>query len=130
MLQILIGFWMILFNQEIISLPDVISNTVVQEREAQFPGGLPAWQKFLVNNLNSDVPIANHAPRGMYTVLVKFIIDKNGIVIDVQPENDPGYGMAAEAVKCIKKSPRWIPAKKNGKPVAAYKMQPITFLVE
>ncbi|MBC7873898.1 MAG: energy transducer TonB, partial [Ferruginibacter sp.] len=40
-----------------------------------------------------------------------------------------GYGMEEEAIKVIKKGPKWEPAVQNGRQVKAYRKQPITFQV-
>lgn len=41
--------------------------------EAQFPGGIDAWTKYLRQNLRTDVPVDNGAPEGSYTVVVSFL---------------------------------------------------------
>jgi protein TonB len=102
--------------------------TVVQI-PAEFPGGLPAWQKYLQRNLNSDIPVQNGAPEGKYTVYVTFIVDKTGVISDVNAENDPGYGTKDEAIKVIKKGPNWKPAVQNGRNVIYRHKQGITFVV-
>ena len=99
------------------------------EIEAKFPGGLEEWRRFLERNLRSDVPIENGASSGKYTVIVSFVVDKEGTISDVQAENDPGYGTAAEAVRVIKKSNKWIPAIQNGRNVMYRQKQSIAFLV-
>ena len=102
--------------------------TVVQI-PAEFPGGLPAWQKYLERNLNRDLPVENGAPPGKYTVYVTFIVDKSGGISDVQAENDPGYGTKDEAMRVIKKGPAWKPAVQNGRNVIYRHKQGITFVV-
>ncbi len=102
--------------------------TVVQI-PAEFPGGLPAWTKYLERNLNRDLPVNNGAPPGKYTVVVSFIVDKNGGISEVQAENDPGYGTKEEAVRVIKKGPSWKPAVQNGRNVIYRHKQSITFVV-
>ncbi|MER3499220.1 MAG: energy transducer TonB [Chitinophagaceae bacterium] len=99
------------------------------EIEASFPGGDAAWRKFLERNLNSNTPVDNGAPAGTYTVWVQFIVDKEGNISDVKALTSQGYGMEAEAVRVIKKGPRWTPAVQNGRHVKAYRKQPITFIV-
>jgi protein TonB len=103
--------------------------TVVQI-PAQFPGGLPAWSRYLERNLNSGLPVENGAPPGKYTVFVTFIVDKTGKISDVQAENDPGYGTRDEAVRVIKKGPDWKPAVQNGRNVIYRHKQGITFQVQ
>ena len=102
--------------------------TVVQI-PAEVPGGLPAWAKYLERNLNRDLPVDNGAPPGKYTVIVSFIVDKNGGISEVQAENDPGYGTKEEAVRVIKKGPSWKPAVQNGRNVIYRHRQSITFMV-
>ncbi len=102
--------------------------TVVQI-EAEFPGGRAAWQKYLERNLNRDLPSENGAEPGKYTVIVSFLVDKNGNISDVSAENDPGHGTKDEAIRVIKKGPAWKPAVQNGRNVAYRARQPITFVV-
>lgn len=102
--------------------------TVVQIA-AEFPGGLPAWTKYLERNLNRDLPVENGAPPGKYTVVVSFIVSKTGDISDVVAENDPGYGTKAEAVRVITKGPKWKPAVQNGRNVIYRHRQSITFQV-
>lgn len=102
--------------------------TVVQIA-AEFPGGLPAWTKYLERNLNRDLPVENGAPPGKYTVVVSFIVSKTGDISDVVAENDPGYGTKAEAIRVITKGPKWKPAVQNGRNVIYRHRQSITFQV-
>ena len=99
------------------------------EVEAAFPGGLQAWRRFLERNLNAQVPSDKGAPEGSYTVVAKFIVDKGGNVSDVRTQTKHGYGMEEEAVRVIKRGPKWTPAIQNGRNVRAYRKQPITFIV-
>ena len=75
------------------------------EIEAEYPGGTGAWKKFLERNLNGQVATDNSAPTGTYTVVVRFIVAKDGSVSDITPETSVGYGMENEAVRAIKKAP-------------------------
>ena len=100
------------------------------ENEAQFPGGTAAWVRYLQKNLNANTPVDNGARSGTYQVIVKFIVSKDGSISEVQPETKHGYGMEEEAIKIIKRGPKWTPALQNGRNVNAYRRQPITFVVE
>ena len=97
--------------------------------QARFPGDIPAWTKFLQKNLNSDLPVQNGAPAGIYTVIVSFIVDRTGMISEVQAENDPGYGTKEEAMRAIRKGPNWIPAEQNGRKVNFLMKQVIVFNV-
>ena len=100
------------------------------EVEAAFPGGEGAWQNYLKKTLNASTPVDNGASGGKYTVIIKFVVSKDGSLSDVKCENDPGFGMCDEAIRVIKKTRNWTPAIQNGRNVNAYRRQPITFLVE
>lgn len=99
------------------------------EVEAAFPGGNSAWTRYLERNLNANTPVDNSAPPGTYQVIVRFIVSKDGSISDVQAETKHGYGMEEEAIRAIKKGPKWTPALQNGRNVNAYRRQPITFVV-
>ena len=99
------------------------------EVEAALPGGASAWAKYVQRSLNANVPIDNEAPSGSYQVVVQFIVDKEGNVSDVKALTNHGYGMEEEAVRVIKRGPKWTPAIQNGRNVKAYRKQPITFIV-
>lgn len=98
--------------------------------EAQFLGGIAAWRKYLERNLDQDIAAQNGAPPADYSVIVSFIVDREGNISDVRAENDPGYGTKAEAIRVIQKSPRWKPAEQNGRNVIYRQRQKITFRVE
>ena len=114
------------------SLGNVKNDSVFSrnQQEAGFIGGDNAWRNFLRQTLNAFVPTDNNAPSGKYLVIVKFIVNEDGTVSDIVPENNPGYGMVAEVIRVIKASGRWAPAMRYGRPVKAYRRQPVTFLVE
>ena len=97
--------------------------------QAKFPGGNDAWMKYLQRNLRADVPVENGAPPANYTVVVSFLVDKDGNISEVKAENDPGYGTSAEAVRVIQRGPKWTPAVQNGRNVIYRQRQSITFQV-
>jgi protein TonB len=101
------------------------------EKEAKFPGGLGAWKNFLERNLNAQVAADDGAPAGNYTVKVQFIVDKAGGISEVKaievPKSCPSCG--PEAVKVIKRGPKWEPAVQNGRNVIYQAIQNITFQV-
>lgn len=105
-------------------------NFVKVEVEANFPGGETAWRRFLEQNLNAAVPVNNRAPAGTYTVLIQFVVDKDGSLYDIKALTNHGYGMETEVIRILRKSPRWTPAILNNKPIKVYRKQPVTFLVE
>ena len=81
-------------------------------------------------NLNPDVPTKKKAPAGTYTVIIQFIVDKEGNVTEPTALTNHGYGMEAEVLRVLKNSPRWKPAVQDGRKVRAYRKQPVIFQVE
>jgi len=92
--------------------------------ESEYPGGMPAWQRFLNKYLRYPQEAQDQGVQG--TVLVQFIVDKEGNVSDVEAVSGPAE-LRAEAVRVIKKSGKWTPAVQNGRHVKSYKKQPIGF---
>ena len=96
---------------------------------ASFPGGQEAWRKYLVKNLKPNTPVKKKAPAGTYTVIIRFIVARDGSISDIAAETSHGYGMEEEVIRIIKKGPKWNPGIQNGRTVNAYRRQPVTFLV-
>lgn len=91
-----------------------------------------AWRSNLETQL---LPVIERAARkrmkaGTYVVNVRFLVERDGSISDVQAMNDPGYGLAEGAVKAVKKGPRWTPGEYQGRKVRSYHTQPITFVIQ
>jgi len=99
------------------------------DEEASFPGGVAEWRSFLERTINPMVPIDNGAPAGIYTVIVQFIVDKDGSISDIKGLTNFGYGMEQEVIRIMKQAGLWKPAMLNGKAIKAYRKQPVTFQV-
>ena len=99
------------------------------DEEAYFPGGEESWRSYLEQNLNPSVPVDKGAPAGLYTVYIQFIVGKDGRIYDIKALTKHGYGMEGEVMRILRKSPPWVAAVQNGRPVNAYRKQPVTFQV-
>ena len=102
--------------------PDKIFTKV--EIEAQFPGGPGAWTKYVTRAIQAEQDEFTESDFG--TCVVKFVVDKNGVVSDVQATTMKGTKLAEVAVNAIRKGPKWTPAQQNGRYVNAYRLQPVT----
>ncbi|WP_143197582.1 energy transducer TonB [Chitinophaga niabensis] len=92
----------------------------------EFPGGDAALNKFLRNNTNYPAMASESGISG--TVFVKFVVDKNGEINNVIVEGArKGGGLEEEAMRVVKKMPKWRPGKQNGEAVAVYFNLPIRF---
>lgn len=111
---------------------DADGNPVKSEcknEEADFVGGIDGWRAFLTSFLNPDVPVKNNAPAGTYTVMLQFVVEKDGRLNDIKALTAFGYGMEQEAIRVLRRSPRWQPGILFGHTVRAYRRQPITFQI-
>src|SRR5450631_1117561 len=97
------------------------------EIESDYPGGTAAWQRYLQKNLQYPEEAQNAEVQGQ--VVVKFIVDKEGKVSDVEAISGPNE-LREEAMRVIRKSGAWTPAVQNGRKVKSYKSQPINFRLE
>lgn len=97
------------------------------EIESTYPAGMQAWLRFLSKNYRIPEEAISTETSG--TVIVQFVVDKEGNVSDVQAVEGPEV-LRAEAVRVIKKSGKWTPAIQNGNKVNSYKRQPIVVKVE
>lgn len=96
------------------------------EIESDYPGGPAAWLRYMNKNLRYPDEALNNGIQG--TVMVQFVVDKDGNVSDVQAISGPTEGgLREEAVRVIKKSGKWTPAVQNGQHVKSYKRQPVGF---
>ena len=98
------------------------------ENPAEFPGGQDAWRRYLERSLNYPETAQESGTQGV--VRVQFIVDKEGNISEVSALNDPGDGLADEAVRIIKKGPKWKPAEQNGRKVIYRHIQSITFQLQ
>ena len=92
--------------------------------DARFDGN---WKRFLETNLDGNVPVNNSAPAGRYSVVIRFVVDVDGTVSNIEPLTKHGYGLEEEGIRVIKKSKKWEPAFLNGVHIKAYRKQVIIF---
>ena len=89
------------------------------------------WASYLQNKLVLDDSSLSLIPPACYTVIIQFVIDKEGKIRDVSIWKDPGYGLGQRAAQAVSNYPgKWEPATLNGRLIKSYRKQPITFLVE
>jgi protein TonB len=102
--------------------PDKVFTKV--EIEASFPGGPGKWAQYVQRAISAEIDEFTESDYG--TCVVRFIVDRNGVVSDVQATTMKGSKLAEVAVNAIRKGPKWIPAQQNGRMVNAYRLQPVT----
>jgi protein TonB len=82
------------------------------ERQPTFPGGKDKFNEFVAaiqkypasrqNNIQGDVELS-------------FLVNADGTLSDIKVAKSLAQELDQEAVRVMKLSPKWIPAKKNGK---------------
>ena len=109
-------------QKDIVQEDNNIYNTAGIEVKPDFPGGLEKFYSFVRKNFNA--PEDEDFPGGK--VFVKFVVEKDGSLTDIQVIRDAGYGTGKEAVRLLKSSPKWTPGEQNGKKVRVQYSLPIT----
>lgn len=90
------------------------------EKKPEFPGGIQEFYKFIAKNY------VNPSGKGLSgKVIVSFVIDTSGEVVDINVISDRGFGTGNEAIRVLKKCPKWIPGQQKGKPVRVQYTIPI-----
>ena len=123
------------------SKPPEIKNVAVQEVDEDiifakseiaptFPGGIETWTQYITEHMRQNIKSLKRDRKSAGTCRIKFIVDKQGNVSNVEALNMQNTKLAKIAIEAIAKGPRWIPAMQNGRRVKAFKEQLITFPLE
>lgn len=99
-----------------------VYNTAGIEVKPDFPGGMTKFYAFVGNNFRT--PEEDGIKSGK--VYVNFVVEKDGSLTDIKVLRDIGFGTGAEAIRVLKKSPKWSPGVQNGKPVRVLYSLPIS----
>lgn len=97
------------------------------EVEAQFPGGDKAWIEYVTKVVEKNIDRIQGDRKRNGTCVVQFIVGKDGSITNAEALTMKKSVLAEVAVDAIKNGPKWTPAIQFGKPVKAYRRQPITF---
>jgi protein TonB len=114
-------------NIELIETNNEATETVYNwaEEMPKFPGGETELRKFFSQNLIYPEIAKRAGVEGK--VILSFIVDKNGNIVDVKVAKSIGAGCDEEAMRVINIMPRWIPGKQNGNPVLTRINIPVVF---
>ncbi|MCR5191779.1 MAG: energy transducer TonB [Bacteroidales bacterium] len=91
----------------------------------EFPNGEENMYKYLGSNIKYPKDALENGIQG--TVVVKFVVEKDGTISNVKAIRKIGGGCDEEAVRVVKRMPRWKPGKQRGKPVRTEFTLPIQF---
>jgi periplasmic protein TonB len=98
------------------------------EQMPQFGSGERELLEYLAKNIKYPTIARENAIQG--TVVIQFVVDKDGSVTEPTVVREVGGGCDEEAIRVIKTMPRWIPGKQQGKPVKVRYTLPVKFKLE
>lgn len=91
----------------------------------EFPGGNIALMNWLGANVR--YPQAAQINNVQGRVIVKFVVEKDGSIAQVQVAKGVDKDLDKEAVRVVSKMPKWSPGIKDGVPVRTYFNLPVNF---
>ncbi len=95
------------------------------EQQASFPGGMSAYMRWLASNMRYPEDAQEGNIQGK--VIVKFIVRKDGTIDQPVIAKGVHPSLDKEAIRVVKKMPRWQPGRNNGVAVDSYYILPIVF---
>lgn len=91
----------------------------------KFPGGQEAFFEYLRDEIKYPKEAKRAGVSGR--VYVRFVVGKNGEILEAEVLNGPGYGLNDEALRVIRSMPAWSPGIQNGNAVKVEFKIPIVF---
>ena len=104
---------------------DMIMGMIVGEHRAEFPGGDRALLDFLKSNLVYPKAAQDSSIQGR--VIVRFTVEKDGSITDVEVARSVYPALDEEAVRVVSMMPKWQPAMRKGDPIRSKFSLPIYF---
>lgn len=132
-----IDFGQDFFEDDIIAEVEDVSVDIIEEESEtappvyftedmpEFPGGPDALNAFLSKEIQYPEVARNNGIMG--TVLVEFVVEKDGRVSNAKVKVPLFPDCDKEAVRGVMAMPKWKPGKNMGKPVRCFYQVPVTF---
>ena len=97
----------------------------IVEENAQFPGGDEACFKWLSEHIKHPSICQEQGVQGR--VIVSFVVNKDGSIVDVKTLRSPDSNLSKEAERVVKLMPKWKPARQGNKTVRSRFNLPVLF---
>lgn len=94
-------------------------------KRPEFPGGEEALMAYLSENLKYPRLALENNIQGI--VVIRFVVDTEGRISNVEILKDIGGGCGAEAMRVVKSMPAWTPGEHNGVKVNVRFVLPVRF---
>lgn len=98
------------------------------DKNAEYPGGTEALMKFIMTNLKYPETCRKEGIQGR--VVIKFVVNTDGSIVDMEENRSPHADLTAEAMRVIKMMPKWTPATVGGKTVRSRFFLPVMFWLD
>ena len=116
--------------------PAVVVEEVVEEKQIfqvveempSFPGGDAECMRFLNKNIKYPTIAQENGIQGR--VILQFVVNKDGSIVDVVVARSVDPYLYKEAVRVVNMMPKWKPGKQRGKPVRVKFTLPVTFRLQ
>ena len=95
------------------------------EQMPRFPGGEAAMMKYVQAHINYPSMAAKNRIEG--DVIVQFVVKKDGSVGEVKVVRSLDKDLDAEAIRVVKKMPKFTPGRQNGEAVNVWYTLPVIF---
>ncbi|GAB2969719.1 hypothetical protein GCM10027048_45780 [Hymenobacter coalescens] len=99
--------------------------TITPDEPARPVGGTDAWFEWVQQTLKYPALARQRKIQGK--VQMEFFIEKDGSLSNIKPVRRLGSGLDEEAIRIVKSSPKWQPAKYKGQPIRQKMVLPILF---
>lgn len=102
---------------------------VTAEEMPTFQGGdLSKFRNWVQNNVKYPQIALENGIQG--NVVIKFVVEKDGKLSNIQVLQTPDKTLADAAVQVLQKSPKWKPGKQRNKPVRVTYTLPVSFKIQ
>jgi len=116
--------------------PAVVVEEVVEEEQIfqvveempSFPGGDAECMRFLSKNIKYPTIAQENGIQGR--VILQFVVNKDGSIVDVTVARSVDPYLDKEAVRVVQMMPKWKPGKQRGKPVRVKYTLPVMFRLQ
>lgn len=102
-------------SQEEINLDDVVTNP---EKSPEFPGGNAILKRFISSSIRYPEEALNNGEEAI--ILVKCVVEKNGDITCPSIVNGGNTVFEEEAIRVVRRLPKWLPAKDKGETVRSF----------